>query len=121
MSERVTFIEHKGKEILYLNLSDCSSEVYLETIEQAKGIIRNKPENSLLVLTYMSNSENTQPEVFHNLRYFVKNNKPHVKASAIIGVNGVHKMLVESLQQSTGRVFGIFEDEEEAKDWLVKQ
>ena len=38
MSERVTFIEHKGKEILYLDLSDCPSEVYLETIEQAKGV-----------------------------------------------------------------------------------
>ena len=121
MSERVTFIEHKGKEILYLNLSDCSSEVYIETIEHAKGVIRNKPENSLLVLTYMSNPENTQPEVFHNLRYFVKHNKPHVKASAIIGVNGVHKMLVDSLQQSTGRTFEVFEDEEAAKDWLVTQ
>ena len=121
MSERVVFIEHKGKEILCLNLSDCPSEVYLETIEYAKSVIRSKPENSLLVLTLISNPENIQPEIFHNLRYFVKHNKPHVKASAVIGANGVQKMLIDSLQQSTGRTFGLFEDEEEAKDWLITQ
>ena len=93
----------------------------LEIIEQAKKAIREYPRSSLLVLTNIDNPYNYTPALFNSLKSFVIHNKPYVKASAVLGAQGLQKILLNAFEKSSGRHLTVFKNDKEAKDWLATQ
>ncbi len=79
--ERVRFINHDGKDILFLNFSYCKAEEVVKTIHRAKQIISSRPENSLLTLTDVTDAR-FNDEVGQSMKEFTAHNKPYVKARA---------------------------------------
>ncbi len=118
--ERVRFIEHKGKKILYIDFSNCSEEESLDVIEQGKKEVKSQPENSLLTLTNV-NKTKYNSKVVGAFREFTKGNKPYVRAAAIIGLSKIKKMIFKAVKEFSQRPLQEFSDEEKAKDWLVIQ
>ncbi|MFC1709690.1 hypothetical protein ACFL2J_06520 [Candidatus Omnitrophota bacterium] len=118
--DRVKFIDHKEQKILHIDLSDCSVERALQIIEYSKKIIREQTEQSVLALTNFNNDNAFLPDLFQAMKEFAQHNRPYVKASAIIVYKDIHKIFFDTMASLTDRVFEIFEDTEEAKDWLVK-
>jgi hypothetical protein len=55
------------------------------------------------------------------LRKLTSKTKPHVHKRAIIGVNGVQKVLLKALNQFTGQESVAFDDNETALEWLVRE
>ncbi len=84
--KRIQLIDHKGREVLYLDFSDCNIEEVSQVIEMAKKIIRVQPKESVLTLTNVSGTGYNK-EIIQALKEFANNNKPFVKAGAVVGID----------------------------------
>ncbi len=82
--ERVRFIRHSDKEILFLDFSSCKpGEVFL-VIDKAKPVIAGQPEKSLLTLSDVTNAR-FDDTVSQRMKEFTAHNKAFVKAAAVVG------------------------------------
>ena len=118
--KRVQVIDYKGKEIIYLDFSNCNvSEVFL-VIQMAKTIIRVQPHNSVLTLTNVTGTKYNR-EVIQAMKEFANRNKPFVKAGAVIGIDGLKRVVYDAITRFSERNLPAFDDIEKAKDWLVDQ
>jgi len=118
--EKVKFITHKNKNILFIDLSNCSEEHALQTIEKSRNIIKKQPEHSVLALTDIRNDGMFIPDLFQAMKGFTKHNKPYIKASAVIASGELLKLFVDTISKLSDRSFFVFKDAEKAKDWLAE-
>ena len=88
---RVSYIYHQGRQILFLDFTNCSVDEALGIIQEAGPIIREEHENSVLTLTDVTGARYNQ-EVTQAMKEFAKGNKPFVKAGAVVGLDGMKKV-----------------------------
>ncbi len=117
-TDRVSFITHREKEILFLDFSNSQPHEVLQTIEAAKRLISSRPERSLLTLTDVTNARFNQ-EVGDQLKQFTAHNKPYVKAGAVVGVTGLKRIIFSAVVTFSRRNLETFDDLEQAKHWLA--
>lgn len=115
------WIEHNGKKIFYQDFSNYffNEEAVKQELSEVQAIVLNEPENSVLVLTNMSNTEitlNLMPLFNESSRV----TKSHVSKTAVLGVTGVKRTLGDLLSKITGQPLMYFNTELEAKEWLSK-
>ena len=118
--EKVRFISHKGKEILLLDFENASVDDVKTISEQGKALIRQQPEKSLLTLTNATNLQLTS-ETTQTMKDLAAHNKPYVIAGGVLGVEGLRKVVFNTVLRMTGRNLRAFNTQEEAMDWLVQQ
>lgn len=121
--ERVTNIIHNYRQVVFIDFSNLTSynmPEILKVVEQAKTIIRSNPPNSVLTLTDFEGMFFNK-EILDLMIQYVAENKPYVKASAIIGASGLRKIAVNSAEKFSMRDLHIFDSKQEALDWLVEQ
>lgn len=116
--DRVTFIKHNGKEILLLDFSNCKPGDVFLIIDEAKKTIRSRPENSVLTLTNVTNMR-FDDRVSQQMKEFTVHNRPYVRAAAVIGVEGVKKIIMDAVMLFSKRKFHSFDNIESAKNWLA--
>jgi hypothetical protein len=116
--ERVKFIKHEEKEILFLDFSNTRTDEVLKIIEDAKRVISAKPMNSLLTLTDVTNAR-FNDEVGDGMKQFSAHNRPYVKAAAVVGITGLKKIIFGAVMAFSKRNIESFEDVEQAKRWLA--
>ena len=75
-------------------------------------------EKSVLLLTNVTNTHYDVVAIEH-LKDFSKSITPYVKASCAVGVSGIKKVIVLSLNRISGRNIHLADNVEQAKDWLV--
>jgi len=119
--ERVRSIAHKGATILKVDLSHSATiEENVEVLNRARQIIATRPPRSVLLLTDVT-------KAFFNARGVaeIKNwsnsNTPYVKASAVLGIVGIYRVVYEAVVKLTGREIVCFDTEEAALDWLASR
>jgi len=118
--KRIKFIIHKWRQILLLDISHCSSDEVIKTIDEAIGVIRSQPESSLLILTDVTGA-GYDLEVIEKLKESAGGNEPYVRASAVVGLDGLQKVVYNAVTLFSKRTFPMFDDIEKAKDWLIEQ
>ena len=118
--DRVRFLDHKGRKILLVDCSGADIETIRETTRRAKPIIACEPKNSLLILTDITDVPNTR-EASSISADFANHNKPFIKASAIVGVDGLKKAAFQAVVFLTGRKIKSFASRDEALEWLASQ
>ena len=92
---RITFIEHKGKEILFCDYSHLKreeKETIIKTVNEEVNIIAQQPLDSLLVLTDITGTY-VDKEIDDKFTEMIKRNKPYVKRSAVLGIEGLKKTI----------------------------
>lgn len=117
---RIQIVPHKGKQIVYLDFSGCKVVDLLPIIDEAKRTIAKQPKESALVLSNVTDTEISK-DTSALMKDFTTHNKPYVKASAIIGVDGLKKIIYNAVQAVSGRHISSFATLDQAKDWLVSQ
>jgi len=118
---RTTTMNYQGKNIYLIDFSSLKSENEIKiVIDEAKNHIRMQSPRSLIVLCKINEMHfnNQIKDIFID---FVKGNKPFVKASAVLGVNGLRQILFNGIMKLTGRDVRSFDEEIKAKEWLVLQ
>ena len=116
--ERVTFINHNGKEILFVDFSNCKPGDVFLVIDEVKRTIRTRPENSVLTLTDVTNMR-FDDRVSDQMKEYTAHNKPYVRAAAVVGVEGVKKVILNAVMLFSKRKFQTFDTIERAKNWLA--
>jgi hypothetical protein len=119
MSERVRWITHNGEQILFSNFSGLGEEQYLkemeETIAMLRGAVEKRP-LCLLTLTDVTNTTTTAKitEKSKACRMLLKG----VTAStAIVGLTETKRSIARIVSPD----LSIFENTDQAKDWLAAQ
>ncbi len=120
MAGSVQFIEHKGRKILLIDFARCELEEIVDIIQKGKKLISAEPAGSLLTLTNVTETRNNSA-VVRVMKEFTTFNKPFVKAGAVVGLDGLKKVVFEAIMKFSGRNLSVHEDIEQAKDWLTHQ
>jgi hypothetical protein len=116
--EKIKFIHHKGKQILYIDFSNCSPQEMLSHMQQAQRLISTQPKNSVFTLTDVTNAHYDR-KVSAALKEYTNANKPFVKAAAVVGISGLKEVILNAIIFFTRRSFSLFENLEDAKEWLA--
>ena len=117
-TDRVKFITHQGREILFLDFSNSKADEALQVIADAKKVVSTKPKNSLLTLTDVTDAR-FNDAVSNGLKDLTTHNKPYVKAAAIIGITGLKKIIFSTVMAFSKRNIESFSNAEQAKSWLA--
>jgi hypothetical protein len=119
--ERVYFTEHKGKAILVQDLTGLEDvEVCKQIFDRAQSLILKEPPKSVRLLTNVTSAHYNREGVEY-MKKFSMTVTPHMKASAAVGVQGVRKIVVQTLIKLTGRNIVLRDTAEQALDWLADQ
>ena len=126
--EQVKWISHKGKDILFGGYNGIKDQdeykrlIALATELSIKEINKRckEPINSTLMLVDLRDSV-ISAETVSAFKENAKRIHPYIKKSAVLGIHGVRKILLESIIWFSGLDAKPFEDMEKAKDWLVEE
>jgi hypothetical protein len=119
--DRTRWIEHKGKRILHYDYRGVRDpEEALAAIKISKEVAQTQPPKSILAMTSVRDARyNTA--VLQAMKELASSNEPYVKASAVVGMAGLHRIAYQAVILFSRRKIQVFDTEEEAMDWLVQQ
>jgi hypothetical protein len=115
--------DYKGKKIFCLDVSGLQlneKAEYKKLVDIAREEITKYPPKTALVITNVSNT-GFDTEVAAIMGEYAAHNTPYVKASAVVGVSEVQKIVLAAIKAITGREFYIVNSMEEAQEWLIQQ
>ena len=116
----IDWIEYKGKKILRTVYTGHTHQENVEILEQ-QGKIERKDANLLILSDYTGT--HASQEYMEKVKAYGKEFRsgPTNVKNAVIGIEGLKKVLFDSYLRFTGDKYTrVFSSEEEAKEWLVK-
>ena len=118
---RSTWIEHKGKKILYQDFSRnfYNSAAVRTELEEVQKIVMAQPLNSVRVLSDFRDT-NVGSDLLTAMNTASAATKAHVFKTAVLGVTGMKRKLADLLTALTGQPLKYFDDIETAKNWLAE-
>ena len=119
--ERTRFIEHKGRQVLLLDYSAIRDpDEALREIRHSMEFVARQPKGSLRVMTYVRDAR-YNAAVLQAMKELATHNAPYVRASAVVGMGGLHRIAYQAVILFSKRNIKTFDDQPEALDWLVTQ
>ena len=118
MTERIRWIEHKGKQILFADYSNLQGEECINAVKGFEDFLVNLGKNELLIFVDAQNSD-LDDVGFEVGRKVAKMVKPYIKKEAIIGITKGKETLLTLVNIFSDIGIKPFDTMEEAKDWLV--
>ncbi len=118
--KRCRFISHQGVDIYYIDFSD------LKTVEEIDGVmIESKTFIRAQAMKSMFNLANIQNMHFNGkikdlFVEFISGNADHVYQSAIVGVDGIRRIVFNAVLRLTGRDVRCHDSVEAALNWLAE-
>ena len=111
-----------GKNFIYIDFSDFkTNDDFIRLARTVEPVITSYPRQSLYSI---ANIENVRfdPQSKKLIAEFMTHNKPYVRCGAIIGMDGIKKMLLSTVLKSAGRTNIHFAfTKERAVEWLLQQ
>jgi hypothetical protein len=121
METRIEQFEREGKKFIYYDLSYLKNNTqFREFIAYAKGVIQGYPkDNSLFSIT---NIEGViyDSETKTIIAEWMDFNRPHIRQGAVVGLDGIKRIMVNSILKMSGRNnMRFFRTRDEAVKWLA--
>jgi len=101
--ERFQEFSQNGKNFIYIDFSGfTTNEEFLATTDAVKNTIARYPEKSVYTITNIDNVrfDTNSKEI---VAKYMTENKPYVKYGVVIGLDGIKKMLVQTVMKLCGR------------------
>ena len=118
---RISVVEHRGKRILLQDFSGVrAGEEFDRALAEAKTYIASQPPKSVLSV-FDATKALYNTAVLGALKDFTRHNEPYMKASAVVGVEGILSVALLAVSAFSGRQFKGFPDRQAAMDWLSEQ
>lgn len=118
--KRVQLIEYKGKKVILFDFSSCDKELVPDLIKEGEVLVKTQPLNSGFTLTDLTGFR-FDAKMIELFKEFTAHNKSYIKAGAIIGIKGLQKVAYDAVMRFSNRNIPLFDDREQALEWLVKQ
>lgn len=113
-----SWIQHRGVTICWIDFAGLQPAEVLRVIEKARGLIGSQPPDSVRTLTDLTGAHYND-EVSRALKEYTAHNRPYVRAAAVVGVQGLMKILYRAVVLFSGRNLVLFDSLDQAKDWLA--
>jgi hypothetical protein len=120
MEERIRFIDHQGKRILLVDLSNCPVNQLERLVRSVPDYITVQPLASVLVLTDFTGTPFDR-DATRAVKETAVFDKPFVKKSALIGIEGLPASFYDELKSFSRREMSIFKTRDDALDWLADE
>jgi len=122
MKEISTF-NFNGKEIFLMDVSHFrlhERAEFKKIVKDANKVIQGQPLKSVLIITDITDT-NFDTDIVQTFKEYAKHNNPYIKASALVGLSGMQKVIFYAVKTFTGRDFYIAKNFEDAQEWLLRQ
>jgi hypothetical protein len=119
MDDRIRFITHQGKQILLVDVSNCSAAELLRDSRVVPHYVMPEPRGSVLLLADFTGAQFDR-EAITSLKQSAVFDRPHLKTSAWVGTENLPRVFYEHIKNFSQRDLPTFKTREEALDWLVK-
>jgi hypothetical protein len=117
---QVSWIEYKGKKMLYMNYSDSTTEEVIKCTEETIEIVKKEPPLSVLGIVDVRNSP-FDTATSAAMKKLADSNKPYIKMSVVVGVEGIKQIIYKAVLKFTGRKNLLLKNTiEEARDFLAE-
>jgi hypothetical protein len=116
----VRALETGGTKVILIDLSRAELDEMVRVLRDAKGMIRSEPPGSVLTLTDLSGAHPT-PAITRQMKEFVHDNGPFVKAGAVVGLTSLMKPIYDAVMLFSNRKIPSFATREEAMQWLLSR
>jgi hypothetical protein len=120
MEDRIRFIEHKGKQILLVDVSRCTPAEVAKIVLLVPSYVTTEPRGSVLLLADFTGAEFDRIAI-DRLKESAVFDRPHLKRSAWVGIENLPKVFYEHIKNFSQRDLPSFETREKAMDWLVSE
>jgi len=120
MEERIRYITHRGQRVLLADITNCTTVQMVALGRLVPTYLANEPPGSVLLLADFTGSK-FDKTAFETLKQAAVYDRPHLKRSAWVGVEGMPKVFYENLKTFSQRDLPVFTTREEALDWLVAE
>ena len=120
--ERIEEFTCEGRNFIYIDFSGCREEKdFVDLTNKIEQVIIKYPKKSLYTITNIADIRFDTRSKDIVAKYMEKN-KPYVKCGAVIGVDGIKKMMLNGVFQMSGRddLFYVF-TKEKAIELLLQQ
>jgi hypothetical protein len=118
MEDRISFVEHKGKQILLVDLSHCTPAEVAKMALLVPSYVTSEPRGSVLLLADFTGAEFDRIAI-DRMKESAVFDRPHLKRSAWVGIEKLPKVFYEHIKNFSQRDLPSFETREQAMDWLV--
>lgn len=114
------WITHAGQKIFLTDYTNQTLESLQAEMQAAEALICQQPEGSVLVLSDVRGTV-ASPQVLALSKQSSVRCQRYVRKQAIVGLLGAPQTLLDILTKFSGQKnFQIFNDIEQAKDWLIR-
>lgn len=120
MEERIRNITYKGRQILLVDATTCSSAEINELARLVPAHLAAEPRGSVLLLADFSGSK-LDRTAFESMKQAAVLDRPHLRRSAWVGVDAWPKVFYENLKAFSQRDLPMFTTREEALEYLVTE
>jgi hypothetical protein len=118
--DRVRFITHQGKQILFIDVTNCAAEEVIELLTEVRRTVTAQPPKSVLTLSDLTGAQFSRATITR-MKEVAVFDRPYVKRAAFVGAQSLPKVFYEALKTFSQREFCKFKTREEAMDWLVRE
>jgi len=105
--DRVRFLTHKGKQILFTDVTNCGAEEVIELLSEVQRMVTAQPRNSVLTLGDLTGTNFSRAAVTR-LKEVAVFDRPYVKRAALVGAESLPKVFYEALKSFSQREFRRF-------------
>ncbi len=120
MADRLQFITHQGKKILVIDFSRGTRQELLSLLDEIQEVVAKSPNGSLLTLADFTDAH-VDKAVATRMKEVLALDRPHVKRSAWVGTEKLHKAFYDNFKSFSRREFPTFATREQAMEWLVSE
>ncbi len=120
LADRVNFINHKGKQILLVDLSDCTGEEITAVVDEVRRVVTSQPENSVLILADFAGAQFTK-DALTRLKEVTTYDRPFVKRAAWVNTATLPKVVYDGVKAFSQREFPTFATRDDALEFLIQE
>lgn len=115
---RVRYMRHAGQTVLFIDYSHCDVTMLKAVAEEGHRVISRELPGSVLTLNDVTGTVFDKESVAV-LQAKVAANAAYVRRAAVVGINGLQRLIYEGVQAFSRRRIPNFQTRQEALSWLV--
>lgn len=120
MGNNTSWIEHKGKEILYVDYSGLYDDEIANVTLEVNDFLRKLGKHEIHILVDVRNSYANEKMTIDALKKNAITTKKYSKKTAVIGSAKTQDVILPVFNMFSGSAVKTFNNIQEAKDWLIE-
>jgi hypothetical protein len=112
------FITYKGKQLYLIDIEGLTPDQVVAVVPVVERDVRARPTKSVCTLLNVKGVR-LDPKMNERLKLLAAGNEPYVKASAIVGLAALQRVVLVAISIFSRREFKLFDSLDAAKEYLV--